>query len=162
MQGLTKLFTNKWMIIVVTSSLFAIAGLFYPEVKAFGLNLNLFSYLIFGIFLAICTILNEGLEIALGIHIINNIFLTVFFTKQSDAVQTPALFNIVESNVVIEITGFILISIIFFLIARRKFSWPGWGYLFSKIENPGKGEESDCQGEYGLLFGSEEDEDFYK
>jgi len=155
MQGFTKLFLNRWMPALATSILFAGFYYFYPEVKAFGLRILLPHCLWFGIFLGICTIMDEGVEIALGIHVINSIFFAIFFTDQSNATQTPAVFNILDTNSFIELIGLLLISLLFLQFARRKFSWPDWNYLFSKIEEPEISEEMNNE-DYGFL---EEDED---
>lgn len=158
MQGFTKLFLNRWMPILATAVLFTILQSLYPEAKAFGLKTLFPYYLLFGVFLAICSAMDDGLELALGIHVISAVFYTVLFTSQSNVIQTPALFNIIDSNIIIEILGLCLISLLFLQLAKKKFSWPQWNYLLLKTEEPSiSGEMSDDQ-QFGFLGEYDDDE----
>ncbi len=150
MQGFTKLFLNKWMPVLITAVLFVSIQYFYPQTKAFGLRVTIPFYLWTGIFLGLCTVMDEGLEIAMGIHVVNTIFLSVLFTDQSNAIQTPALFNIIDTNFFISITGLIFISLLFLQLARLKYSWPEWKNLFIRIEEPFVPEEKEYDEEIGL------------
>jgi membrane protease YdiL (CAAX protease family) len=150
MQGFTKLFLNRWMPVVAAALLFTILHYFYPEVKIFGLRTMLTQYLLFGLFLGVCTVMDDGLELALGINFINTVFFSVFFTEQSNALQTPALF-ITDNNTLTELIGLLLVSILFLLIAKKRFSWPEWNYLFSRTEEPERTEEMTGFEGFGLL-----------
>ena len=64
---------------------------FNPEVKAFGLAVILPLYIWFGIFFGLCTLMDDGIELALGAHTINSIFLSVFFTQESSAITDSGI-----------------------------------------------------------------------
>jgi membrane protease YdiL (CAAX protease family) len=151
MQGFSKLFLNRWMPVMVTALLFTILQYFYPETKVFGLRTMFPQHFLFGIFLGICTVMDDGLELALGINFINTIFFAIFFTEQSNAMQTPALFNITDNNTLAELSGLLLVCILFLLVAKKSFSWPDWNYLVSKITAPDMTEEAAGFEDYGLL-----------
>lgn len=151
MQGFTKLFLNRWMPVLVTALLFTILHYFYPEVKVLGLRPMFPQYFLFGVFLGICTVMDDGLELALAINFISTVFFSVFFTEQSNATQTPALFNITDNNNLIELIGLLLISTLFLQVTKRRFSWPDWNYLFTKIKEPEIADEMSHFEDFGLL-----------
>lgn len=158
MQGFTKLFRNRWLPIIATSLLFGGLQTVNPEIKAFGLPVMMPQYIWFGILFGICTVLDDGIELAWGVHTINIIFLSVFFTRESNVIQTPALFNITWFNPVIDFTGLAIVSLLFIYIANRRFEWPGWQYLVSRVESPEVEEEEEGYGGY-TDYDEYEDED---
>ena len=141
MQGFAQILKYKWLTLVVTSLIFGGLHFFNPEVKEFGAALAIPQYIWLGIIFGICTLMDEGLELAWGVHAINNIFLSVFFTQDSSALQTPALYRITAYNPLFDLIAVILISTLFIFIARKKFSWPHWNYLLLKIEIPNTAKE---------------------
>lgn len=154
MQGFASIFHNRWSPLLFSAFLFGILHYFNPEVRAFGLEVMFPLYLWYGIFFGICTLMDDGLELAWGVHSANNIFLSVLFTQESNIIQTPALFNVTSYSPVIDLMGVIILSLLFIYIANRRFKWPEWRLLIAKIEGPLKEEE-----EYSGLFGYDEYED---
>lgn len=148
MQGFAKLLQNRWAPILITAVLFGGLHYFNPEVKAFGLAVMMPQYIWFGIFFGLCTIMDDGIELAWGAHTINNIFLSIFFTQESSAIQTPALFNVSDYSQLVDLFGLLMLSLIFLWLARKKFAWNNWRYLFEKIEKP---HIEDEQQEYGIF-----------
>jgi membrane protease YdiL (CAAX protease family) len=136
MQGFAKLFHFRWIPLIITALIFGSLHIFNPEVKAFGVAVMLPQYIWFGIFFGICTLMDEGLELAWGVHAVNNIFLSVFFTQDSSAIQTPALYRITEFSPIFDLIALFVLSIIFIFVARQKFKWPEWQYLLAKIDRP--------------------------
>jgi membrane protease YdiL (CAAX protease family) len=136
MQGFAKLFHFRWIPLIITALIFGSLHIFNPEVKAFGVAVMLPQYIWFGIFFGICTLMDEGLELAWGVHAVNNIFLSVFFTQDSSAIQTPALYRITEFSPIFDLIALFVLSVIFIFVARQKFKWPEWQYLLAKIDRP--------------------------
>ena len=99
------------------------------------------QYLWIGFFFGICALMDDGIEMAWGVHAINNIFLSVFFTQDSSALQTPALYRITEFSPLFDLISLFFLSVIFILVARHKFKWPEWRYLLAKIDQPDPNEE---------------------
>jgi len=143
LQGFAKLFKYRWLTLILTSLLFGSLHFFNPEVKEFGPMITMPQYIGFGILFGICAIMDEGLELAWGVHAINNIFLSVFFTQASSALQTPALYRITEYNPMFDMFALFAISILFILVARRRFKWPEWQYLLAKIDTPDAKEDEE-------------------
>ncbi len=141
MQGFAKIFKYRWISLLITSLIFGGLHFFNPEVKQFGAPIVMPQYIWFGIFFGICALMDEGLELAWGVHAINNIFLSVFFTQDSSALQTPALYRITEFSPLFDLISLFLLSVIFIFVAGRKFKWPAWHYLLAKIDSPDPEEE---------------------
>lgn len=154
MQGFSQIFKYKWLTLLVTSLIFGGLHIFNPEVKELGALITLPQYIWFGFVLGICAIMDEGLELAWGVHTINNIFLSVFFTQDSSALPTPALYRITEFNPVFDLIALILLTVLFIYIAHYKFKWPEWRYLLGRIGNAAVPEED--SGDY---FDEEYDQD---
>ena len=134
LQGFSRLFKYKWLTLLATSIIFGSLHFVNPEVKEYGAFITIPQYIWFGIVFGICTIMDEGLEIAWGVHAINNIFLSVLFTQDSSALQTPALFRISAFNPLFDMFAFFVLSVLFLFYARNKFNWPEWAHLLKKTE----------------------------
>ena len=51
------------------------------------------QYVLFGLIFGIITVLDDGIEAAIGAHAANNIFLCIMVTNDSSALQTPAVYE---------------------------------------------------------------------
>ena len=141
MQGFAKIFKYRWVPLMITALIFGSLHFFNPEVKEYGAAIVLPQYIWFGVFFGICALMDDGLELAWGVHAINNIFLSVFFTQDSSALQTPALYRITEFNPLFDLISLFFLSAIFIFVARHKFKWPNWHYLLENIDQPNQKEE---------------------
>ncbi len=141
MQGFAKIFKYRWLPLLVTALIFGGLHFFNPEVKEFGAMIVMPQYIWFGIFFGICALMDDGLELAWGVHAINNIFLSIFFTQDSSALQTPALYRITDFNPLADLIALFILSIIFIFVARKKYKWPEWNYLLAKMDKPDNKEE---------------------
>ncbi|MDX9696751.1 MAG: CPBP family intramembrane glutamic endopeptidase [Bacteroidales bacterium] len=133
MQGTSLLFKNKWIPLLITSILFGVMHLANPEIKEFGIGIMLPQYILLGLFFGIMVIMDDGLELAIGVHAINNIFGAIFITHKSSVLQTPAIFKTTAINPSFEflILGFAVL--IFLVIVSRKYNWGNWKSIFTKI-----------------------------
>jgi hypothetical protein len=86
-------------------------------------------YIGVGLFLGIITLLDNSLELALGIHAATNIYGALFVTFKGSALQTPALFRISEMNVSLMLLLFFIMAALFMLIAGRKYKWNNMGEI---------------------------------
>ena len=123
MQGLGRIFPMRLMPFVITSTLFGLLHFSNPEVDKLG-NIILITYLATGFFLGAITLMDEGLELALGFHAGNNLFLSLFLTSDWTVFQTDSLFiDMSEPNVVAYIIGPLLIYVVLFLVYAKKYKW---------------------------------------
>jgi uncharacterized protein len=136
MQGFGLMVRNRWFPLVVTSVFFGLLHSFNPEVRAYGFFLMMPQYIVFGLIFGIVTMLDDGIEAALGAHAANNIFLVIMVTHDSSALQTPAFFQQNEVNPWIEFSGLVVSGIIFIIVLRYIFRWGSFSVLASEIEEP--------------------------
>ena len=133
MQGFSLVVRKRWFPMVMTSVAFGLLHSFNPEVKDFGFLTMMPQYILFGLVFAIITILDDGLEAALGAHAANNIFLSVMITNKSSALQTDAFY--IQNTIYpwLELAALVVVSFIFILILKKIFKWGSFSLLFEKI-----------------------------
>jgi hypothetical protein len=136
MQGFAALVKNRWFPLILTSLLFGLMHSFNPEVKEFGFFTMIPQYFIFGIIFGIITILDDGIETAMGAHTANNIFLCIMVTNSSSALQTPALYVQYNIHPWTEFAALVVIGVLFIFILKLIFKWENFSLLFRKIIVP--------------------------
>lgn len=81
------------------------------------------QYLIFGLVFGLVSIMDDGIETAMGAHAANNIFGSIFITYKADILQGNALLEQQSINPVKEIFILGIISVIFIAILKHKYKW---------------------------------------
>lgn len=133
MQGIaTKTHSRIWATIVV-AVIFGLMHSANPEVKEFGFFLAMPQYILMGLLFGIITILDDGIEVALGIHAANNMLTALVYTNKSSAFQTPSLFVMDEMYPVNDLIQLIVFSVIFILILKAKYKWD-WSIIKKRVE----------------------------
>jgi len=136
MQGFAVLARNRWIPILSTSILFGLMHGFNPEVSKYGFLTMMPQYIFFGLLFAVLTMFDDGIELAIGAHAANNIFLTVLVTHEDMALQTPALYEQIQIYPWEEFGGLILQSLIFIAILALVFKWKDIRKLYARIIVP--------------------------
>ena len=138
MQGLGVLAKNRWLPLLLTSIVFGLLHGANPEVEKLGWGIMVF-YIGTGLFFGIVTLMDEGTELALGLHAANNIVAAVFITTDWAAFQTEALYiDTSEPSLGWEtfVPVFVLYPIILYILSR-KYGWKDWNQkLFGKVNEP--------------------------
>ena len=136
MQGFGTLFKNRWAPLLLTSLIFGGLHFFNPEVTKLG-NIIMIYYIGTGLFLGIMTLMDEGMELALGYHAANNLITALLVTADWTAFRTNSVLKDVSEPSVgldILIPVFVVFPIIL-LIFSKKYKWTNWGEkLFGKVE----------------------------
>ena len=133
-QGLAVLTKNAIVPILFTSVIFGLMHAMNPEVKEYGLAIMLPQYIILGLIFAIATIMDDGLEIAIGVHVANNVLTSLLVTHKSSVLQTSALFSVNEIDPVYSLYELIIVSGIFIAIIAHKYKWGSFKKLFDKVK----------------------------
>ncbi len=133
MQGFTVLFNNRLFPLITTSILFGLMHGLNPEVKAFGFWTMLPQYVLFGLIFGIMTIMDDGIEAAIGAHAANNAFLCVMVTNDASALQTKALF--VQHNVYpwLELSTMLLMGVLIIAVMNMIFKWNNFSEIFGRV-----------------------------
>ncbi len=133
MQGLIRLGPRKpYLPLLLTSMVFALLHGMNKEVQEYGFGLMMAHYFTFGLVLGIFALLDEGLEISIGIHAGNNIFSLCLVSYPGSSLQTPALMqqnSMTESTDFIVMLGFVLLTYAIYFGWRDK----PWRALFDNV-----------------------------
>lgn len=127
MQGFANLAMNKWFPLLMTSLIFGTMHIFNPEVEKMG-YIILVYYIGTGLFLGIITLMDEGMELALGFHAANNLIGALLVTSDWSILQTNSIFKDVSSPTVgIDVLlPVFIINPILVLIFSKKYKWNNW------------------------------------
>lgn len=126
MQGLGRIFPMRLVPFVLSSTLFGLLHFANPEVDKLG-DIILITYLTTGFFLGAISLMDEGIELALGFHAGNNLFLSLFLTSDWTVFQTDSLFlDVSEPNVLMYIIGPLVIYTFLFLVYAKKYKWKNY------------------------------------
>ncbi|WP_194767621.1 CPBP family intramembrane glutamic endopeptidase [Tamlana sp. I1] len=140
MQGFGIIFKNKWLPLMITSVTFGLMHLANPEVEQLGYIIMVY-YIGTGLFLGIITLMDDGLELALGFHAANNLFTALLVSADWTAFQTHSIFkDLSDPNEMglmeIFVPVFVVFPILLFVFSK-KYKWTDWkGKLLGKIEAP--------------------------
>ncbi len=137
MQGFAVITRNRWIPVLITSLLFGLMHAFNPEVKEFGFFTMMPQYVLFGLIFGIITVLDDGIEAAIGAHATNNVFLCIMVTHSSSALQTPAVYQQQTVYPWTEFTALLVTGIIFIVLLRIIFRWGSLSVLLSRVGKPG-------------------------
>lgn len=126
MQGLGLTFSKRIFPFVLTSVFFGLLHYANPEVDKLG-DAILISYVATGFFLGAITLMDEGLELAIGYHAGNNLFLSLVLSSDWTVFQTNALFRDVSDPVLSKyIVGPLVVYGLLFFIFARKYKWKNY------------------------------------
>jgi membrane protease YdiL (CAAX protease family) len=126
--------------LIITSAVFGLLHIANPEVEKLG-YIILVYYIGTGLFLGIVTLMDDGLELAIGFHAANNLFTALLVTADWTAFQTHSVFKDMSDPTQISVNEIILPIFIIFpillFIFSRKYKWTDWKEkLFGTIEAP--------------------------
>jgi membrane protease YdiL (CAAX protease family) len=138
MQGLGVLSKNRWIPLFITSISFGLLHIANPEIEKIGYIL-LIHYIGTGFLLGIMTLMDEGLELALGFHAANNLIASLLLTADWTAFQTNSILKDVSDpsmgNLEIIFPVFVIYPTILFVLSK-KYNWTNWQKkLFGIVKN---------------------------
>lgn len=128
MQGIGLMAKNRWLPLVITSVLFGVMHLGNPEVGKLGYGVMVY-YIGTGFFLGVITLMDDGLELALGFHAANNLIIALLVTTDWASFQTNSIYRDISEptmdwwDILIPI---VVIFPILLLIFAKKYRWTNW------------------------------------
>ena len=124
MQGLGVITKTRWVPLLATSVIFGGLHYFNPEVDKMG-DIIMVFYIGTGLLLGIMTLMDEGMELALGFHAGNNLIAALLVTADWTAFQTNSIYkDVSEPNLGWDalIPVFVVFPILL-LIFSKKYGW---------------------------------------
>lgn len=123
MQGFALVSKNGIFPLIFTSLLFGLAHINNPETEEFGISIMLPYYSLFGLFLGLLALWNNGLELSIGIHAANNILSSLLITSESSVLKTDAIFVVQSQNPVNDFVLWVFGAVITLLIFQYKYKF---------------------------------------
>ncbi|WP_395075082.1 CPBP family intramembrane glutamic endopeptidase [Flavobacterium sp.] len=127
MQYLGVITNSRLVPFLVTSILFGLMHFANPEVEKLG-YITMIYYIGTGFFLAILTLMDDGLELSLGFHAANNLIGALLVTSDWTVFQTHSILKDVSEpsagfDIVLPV---IIIFPILLFIFSKKYNWSNW------------------------------------
>ena len=138
MQGLGVTTKTRWFPLLFTSIVFGLLHIANPEVSKLGYELLVY-YIGTGFFLGIITLMDEGLELALGFHAANNLFTALLVTSSWTIFQTDSVLLDVSEPTLgadVYVPVFVIFPLVLFIFSK-KYKWSHWKEkLFGGVYEP--------------------------
>ncbi len=122
-QGVGVLTTNRWMVVIIPSIFFALMHGLNPEVFKHGFGIMMLQYFLIAAVFALVSWFDDGIELAMGAHAANNIFLSLFVTAEESALQTPSVFKVIETNLYKDFVMLFVACLVFVILLTWKYRW---------------------------------------
>lgn len=127
MQGIGIATRSKLIPLITTSVMFGLMHIANPEIEKLGYILLLY-YIGTGFFLGIMTLMDDGMELALGFHAANNLVTALLVTSDWTALQTESVlkdYSTPDAGFDVLLPIFIVYPLLLFIFSK-KYKWSGW------------------------------------
>ncbi len=135
-KNLEKHKNYKIVPLIITSILFGLIHSSNPEIEKFGFGMMQIYYITAGLLLGIMTIMDDGLELALGTHAATNFTGAVFVGYEGAAINTDSLFISNALDAQLMTAAFVVIAVLFLFVLKLKYNWGSFSKIFDRIEKP--------------------------
>lgn len=129
MQGLALLVKRPAVIAMLSGAIFTVPHLMNPEVRQ-GALLLAASYFTIGLLLAVVTLRDGRLELAIGVHAANNLLLALVANYEGSVLTTDSIFTARELDPVYSLISLAVGSLVFYWLffgRKRPASGAGCG-----------------------------------
>ena len=131
LQGLSLIARNRVVIIIVSSVLFVLPHLANPEPFEYGFAPYATSLFMFALFMTVIVLVDGGIELAIGYHALNNLWIGLIANTEVTALQTPSLLIVpIERYAMFpDVPVQLIVYIVFLVILNKKYKWFTWKTL---------------------------------
>ena len=126
MQGLGLITRHPALIAIVSSILFTAPHLLNPEVQQHGVLIMSANYFTIGMVLATVALRDGRLELAIGLHAANNLFLALVANYEASPLTTESIFTARELDPWYSLVSLVMGGLAF------------WWWIFRKPVDPGQ------------------------
>jgi membrane protease YdiL (CAAX protease family) len=113
MQGIGLLTRRPAAIAALSSLAFTLPHMLNPEVARHGALIMAANYFVIGLLLATVTLRDGRLELAIGLHAVNNVFLALVANYEGSALMTESIYTARELDPVYSLVTLILGAAVF-------------------------------------------------
>jgi membrane protease YdiL (CAAX protease family) len=123
-QGIGAETRSRWLALIIPAALFGLMHVINPEVMKFGFWIMMPQYILLGLVFGLTSILDDGIELAMGMHFINNFLACLIITHSAAALQTDAIFEYKNMQPsILDIVWTILMGATALFIFYKKYNW---------------------------------------
>jgi membrane protease YdiL (CAAX protease family) len=122
-QGIGVWTKNRWFVVLIPAILFGLMHLMNPEISTYGVWAAMPQYILFGLIFGFVSVLDDGIELSMGMHAANNIFACLFVTYESSALKTSAIFKQDTVNMQAETIVLLVAGLLAMLFFAKKYKW---------------------------------------
>lgn len=133
-QGVGLVTGSRLLALLIPAILFGLMHGVNPEVLKYGFWTMMPFYIGMGLFLGITAIMDDGIEMPMGVHFANNLTAALFINMEDSALQTDALFILKNYDPTEGVVFSLLQMLVFLILAAIIFKWNDWGKLVRKIK----------------------------
>ena len=128
LQGLSLIARNRVVITIVSSVLFVLPHLANPEPFEYGFAPYATSLFMFASFMTVIVLVDGGIELAIGYHALNNLWIGLIANTEVTALQTPSLLIVpIERYAMFpDVPVHLIVYIVFLVILNKKYQWFTW------------------------------------
>jgi uncharacterized protein len=137
LQGLGLLTRSPLLLCGVSALLFALPHFANPEVSV-NFWLVMSYYFVFGVGMALVTLRDNSLELALGVHAGNNLFGSLLANFEGSAIETPAIFTASGFDPLFNLISALIVMTVFYLLIFKP--WRGQPAL-ATLTDPAPGQD---------------------
>ncbi len=123
-QGLSRFTPGFWLPWIIPAVVFGLLHSLNPEVDTYGFLLTIPFYIGFGLVLGWITLRARSLELALGLHLANNLYASLIVTFPGSALPSPALFTIQSYDAALSLIVWAVMTVLYLLVMILAF--PRW------------------------------------
>ena len=134
-QGVASWTGSRLWALLIPSVLFALLHSANPEVAKYGFGVMMANYFLIGLTFGLISLLDDGIELAMGAHSINNILGSMLMTYEGSALRTDALFKAKIINPGEDLFIAVISSIVFIGILAFIYKWK-FGILTRRVPPP--------------------------
>lgn len=113
MQALGLILRSPAAIAVLSAAIFAVPHLLNPEAQTYG-PLLIASYFVIGLLLAAVTLRDGRLELAIGVHAVNNLLLALVANYEGSVLTTESIFTARELDPVYTLVTLVIAGAAFY------------------------------------------------
>ena len=128
LQGLSLIARNRVVITIVSSVLFVLPHLANPEPFEYGFAPYATSLFMFALFMTVIVLVDGGIELAIGYHALNNLWIGLIANTEVTVLQTPSLLIVpIERYAMFpDVPVQLIVYIVFIVILNKKYKWLTW------------------------------------
>ncbi len=128
LQGLSLIARNRVVITIVSSVLFVLPHLANPEPFEYGFAPYATSLFMFALFMTVIVLVDGGIELAIGYHALNNLWIGLIANTEVTALQTPSLLIVpIERYAMFpDVPVHLIVYMVFLVILNKKYQWFTW------------------------------------